>query len=80
MLTFALLLQHDEKSPIMRESEEHWKEVAALLWSGQIEAYSVQEQVAIAKSLKSACPDDMINFLTTGEILCLERFTLPNEW
>ncbi|BDA51656.1 hypothetical protein COCOBI_19-2120 [Coccomyxa sp. Obi] len=66
LAVFLAFLKHDEKSPSERESENHWKEVAALLWNGQIEAYPLQEQSAIAKSLKSACPPDMITFLTTA--------------
>lgn len=66
--TCRCFLQHDEKSPSERESDEHWKDVAALLWHGQIEAFSEEEQLAIAKSLKTACPIDMTNFLNTGGI------------
>lgn len=65
-------LQHDEKSSSEQHSEKHWKDVATLLWHGQLEAFSEQELVTVAKSLRTTCPDDVVNFLDTGEMKSLE--------
>ncbi|CAL8465823.1 g5359 [Coccomyxa elongata] len=66
LAVFLAVLKHDEKSTSERESEAYWNDIAALLWHGQIEAFSKQEQLAIAKSLKTACPSDMVTFLETA--------------
>lgn len=60
-------MQHDARTSSEQDSDEHWKDVAKLLWHGQLDTFSEEEQTAIAKSLRSNCPEDIVSLLGAGE-------------